>query len=112
MLRKLFHRLRASLRRGKLEREMDAEMRFHLEMETAENIRRGMGEEEARGAAGLACAFALTRLIKTLLFGVSPTDPATFALIALALVVVALIASYIPARRATKVDPMAALRHD
>ncbi|MGH9937369.1 MAG: ADOP family duplicated permease [Blastocatellia bacterium] len=51
MLRKLFHRLRASLRRGKIEREMDAELRFHLEMETAENIRRGMSEEEARRAA-------------------------------------------------------------
>src|SRR5512145_303989 len=51
MLRKLFHRLRASSRRGKTEREMDAEMRFHLEMETAENIRRGMNEEEARRAA-------------------------------------------------------------
>ena len=51
MLRELFHRLRASLRRGKVEREMDAEMRFHLEMETAENIRRGMSEEEARRAA-------------------------------------------------------------
>jgi hypothetical protein len=51
MLRELFHRLRASLRRRKTEREMDAEMRFHLEMETAENIRRGMNEEEARRAA-------------------------------------------------------------
>jgi len=51
MLRKLFHRLCAQLRRGKVEREMDAEMRFHLEMETAENIRRGMSEEEARRAA-------------------------------------------------------------
>src|SRR5499426_2697108 len=51
MLRKLFHRLRAQLRRGKIEREMDAEMRFHLEMETAENIRRGMSEEEALRAA-------------------------------------------------------------
>jgi putative ABC transport system permease protein len=47
MLRKLFHRLRAQLRRGKIEREMNAEMRFHLEMETAENVRRGMSEEEA-----------------------------------------------------------------
>jgi putative ABC transport system permease protein len=51
MLRELFHRLRASLLRGKVEREMDAEMRFHLEMETTENIRRGMSEEEARRAA-------------------------------------------------------------
>jgi len=51
MLRKLFHRLFASLRRGKIEREMERELRFHLEMETAENIRRGMSEEEARRIA-------------------------------------------------------------
>jgi predicted permease len=51
MLRKLFHRLFASLRRGKIEREMERELRFHLEMETAENIRQGMSEEEARRAA-------------------------------------------------------------
>src|SRR6266508_2807516 len=51
MLRKLFHRLRASLRRGKTEREMERELRFHLEMETAENTRRGTSEEEARRAA-------------------------------------------------------------
>ena len=50
LLRKLFHRLRAQLRRDRVEREMDAEMRFHLEMETAENVRRGMSEEEARRA--------------------------------------------------------------
>ncbi|MGH9937368.1 MAG: permease prefix domain 1-containing protein, partial [Blastocatellia bacterium] len=54
MLRKLFHRLRASLRRGKIEREMDRELQFHLEMETAEKIRRGMSEEEARRAALLS----------------------------------------------------------
>ncbi|MGH9840499.1 MAG: ABC transporter permease [Blastocatellia bacterium] len=55
MLRKLFHRLRSLPRRTKIEREMDAELRFHLEMETAENIRRGMSEEEARLAA--RCSF-------------------------------------------------------
>jgi len=50
--------------------------------------------------------------MKNLLFEVSATDPATFALIALLLVFVAMIASYIPARRATKVDPLQALRHE
>src|SRR5215510_16081873 len=54
MLCKLFHRLFASLRRGKIEREMDVEMRFHLEMETSKNIRRGMSEEESRRAALLS----------------------------------------------------------
>jgi putative ABC transport system permease protein len=62
-------------------------------------------------ALGLAAALALTRVIRNLLFNVSATDPATFTLIALLLIIVALIASYIPARRATKVDPLRAIRH-
>jgi len=63
-------------------------------------------------AIGLAGALALTRLMKSLLFGVTPTDAATFGLVTFGLFTVALFACYIPARRATKVDPIVALRHE
>jgi putative ABC transport system permease protein len=63
-------------------------------------------------AIGLFGAFALTRVIESLLYGISTTDPTTFGAIALLLVLVSLLASFIPARRATKVDPMIALRYE
>jgi ABC-type antimicrobial peptide transport system permease subunit len=63
-------------------------------------------------AIGLAAAFALTRLMGSLLFGVSPTDALTFTLVSLSLAAIALLACYLPARRATKIDPLAALRHE
>ena len=61
---------------------------------------------------GIALAFGVTRLISTFLFGVKPTDPLTYAAVALSLAAIALLACYIPARRAIKVDPLVALRYE
>jgi predicted permease len=63
-------------------------------------------------AAGVGTALGLTSLLDNLLFGVAPQDPLTFAAVAVALVMVALLACYLPARSAARVDPMVALRHD
>jgi len=63
-------------------------------------------------AIGLAGAFVLTRMLRTMLFGIQPTDLATFLSVPLILFGAALLASYIPARRATKVDPLVALRYE
>jgi len=73
-------------------------------------VRQGMVLAAIGVAIGLIVSYSLTRLLKTLLFGVSATDPLTFTAIALSLAVVALLACWIPARRAAKVDPMIALR--
>ncbi len=75
-------------------------------------LKDGLGLAVIGVAVGLAGAFALTRLMTSLLFAVKPTDAATFVVVAVCLLVTALLACYIPARRATKVDPLVALRYE
>jgi len=75
-------------------------------------LRRGLVLALAGVALGAAASFGLTRLMKSFLFGVGTTDPSTFIAVALLLIAVALLACYLPARRATKVDPMIALRQE
>jgi putative ABC transport system permease protein len=75
-------------------------------------VRQGMSQVALGVAIGLAAALSLTRAVESLLFGVRPTDPLTFVGVVLLLISVALLACYVPARRATKVDPLRALRHE
>ncbi len=75
-------------------------------------VRQGFGLALAGAALGLVCALIVSHLMAGLLYGVSPTDPLTFASVALLFIGVALLASYIPARRAVRVDPLVALRYE
>ena len=75
-------------------------------------IRQGMTLALSGVAVGLAASFALTRLMEGLLFEVSPFDPLTLGLVAGLLVAVAFVACWLPARRATKVDPIVTLRYE
>ena len=75
-------------------------------------VRQGAVLAVAGLVIGLAGAFGLTRLMATMLFGVKPADPLTFSAVALLLAAVALLASYLPARRATRVQPVTALRYE
>jgi putative ABC transport system permease protein len=63
-------------------------------------------------AVGLACAAAMTQLLTSMLFGVKATDPLTYVAVVIMLMGVAMLASYIPARRAMRVDPIVALRYE
>jgi putative ABC transport system permease protein len=87
---------------------LGAESRSILQMV----LRQGLGLASTGTAVGLVCALAVSHLMAGLLYGVGPTDPVTFAGVAVLLIGVALLACYIPARRAVRVDPLVALRHE
>ena len=98
------------------ERTHELGVRIALGADRADVVRLVLGEAllmtGAGIALGLAGALATTRLMQSLLFGVSSTDAVTYAGISTLLLVTALVASYLPVRRATRVDPMVALRYE
>jgi len=73
-------------------------------------IRQGLAETLGGLVCGLAAAFALTRLMESVLFDVSPADPATYLAASTALIAAAALASYLPAQQATRIDPVETLR--
>jgi putative ABC transport system permease protein len=75
-------------------------------------VSEGMALAVAGVAIGIAISYASTRVLASFLYGITPTDPVSFALSSIALLVFALIASYLPARKASRIDPAVALRTD
>jgi putative ABC transport system permease protein len=98
------------------QRTQEIGVRVALGAQRGDVVRLVLGQGAGLGAIGvaigLAGALGVTRLLRTMLFGVTPFDPASFMGVSIGLTVIALAASYIPARRAARVDPVEALRYD
>ena len=84
----------------------------HFRAQLLAVLRQGMAQALAGSAAGIAGALLLSRLMARMLYGVRPTDPVTFGGVAVVLGLAALLAIFVPARKATRIEPMAALRHE
>jgi ABC-type lipoprotein release transport system permease subunit len=124
MLQSLLKKFLYLFQRGRFDRELDEEMQFHLAMKTRENLEAGMSPEESRYlrevlilvligvAMGVPAALAGTQVISSFLFGLTPIDPTTIAIAAELMVAVAALAGYPPARRASRFDPVIALRYE
>lgn len=87
-------------------------LRYAVRMAAKSPVVTGMATVLAGISVGLAGAFALTRLLASLLYGIATLDTATFVFVPLLLMAVAIVATYIPARRASSMDPATALRHE
>jgi ABC-type antimicrobial peptide transport system permease subunit len=91
-------------------------IRMALGAQPAQTVRLVLGESSRAVAIGLAAGFGValpaSRLLRNMLYGVSPADPAAYLAVALILTIAGIAASYAPARRATQIDPASALRHD
>jgi putative ABC transport system permease protein len=98
------------------QRTQEIGVRVALGAQKADVLKLIVGHGALLGGAGITIglvgALSVTRLLRTLLFGVSPFDPASFIGVSLLLTTIALVASYVPARRAARVDPVEALRYE
>ena len=112
LLRDFASGLRSLFRRQRAGRELDEELRVFLEMKDGMCHQEALRAVRLERAVGLLAAWAFSRAMKSLLVGVNAADPVTFVTVAAVLILIALAACLVPASRATRVDPVVALRYE